>query len=100
MKIKYQAPKGSRIKNQFHSLELDIDTEAWTLWWYYPESGEWRKIIYDESPYKKGETYSQSYCLCSSLKAAIRKIKKWNFPKGTTFRLCSLWRGHDIYITV
>lgn len=102
MKIQYQAPKGKRIKKQFISLELDmdIDFDAWLDWRYYPESREWRKIIIGESMFKEGETHCSSSCPCRSLKAAIRLIKKWNFPKGTTFKLCSLWVGHDIYITV
>ena len=97
MKIKYMAPKGLRINKQFISLELDVRTTYdWISWWYYPESHEWRK----GSEFKEGETHASSCCNCRSLKAAIRKIKKWNFPKGTTFRLCSIWMGHDVYITV
>ena len=102
MKIKYQAPKGSRMKKQFISVELDMDAsfDAWLDWRYYPESHQWRKIIIGERYFKDGETYSSSACSCRSLKAAIRLIKKWNFPKGTTFRLCSIWMSHDVYITM
>lgn len=96
MKIQFQAPKGKRIKKQFMDIELDYTTEDWAYWWYYPESHEWRK----DSDYKPHETYASNSCRCRSLKAAIRKIKKWNFPKGTKFRLCSRWVGYDIYITV
>lgn len=96
MKIKFQAPKGLRLKKQFISIELDPKTtKEWYSWWYYPESNEWR----NDNRYKPHETYASSSCNCYSLKAAIRKIKKWNFPKGTTFRLSSMWIGHDIYIT-
>lgn len=95
MKIKYQAPKGLRIQKQFIGIVLDSTTEDWVYWWYYPESHEWRR----DGNYKPHETYASSSCPCHSLKAAIRLIKKWNFPKGTTFRLCSIWVGHDIYIT-
>lgn len=99
MKIKYQAPKGHRIKKQFLGVELDNETDEgwlnWLGWRYYPESKEWRK----DSDFKLGETYASSSCSCRSLKATIRKIKKWNFPKGTKFRLCSMWVGHNIYIT-
>lgn len=102
MKIKYMAPKGSRTKKQFISLELDMDADfdAWLDWRYYPESREWRKIIIGESMFKEGETHCSSSCHCRSLKAAIRLIKKWNFPKGTTFKFNSLLVGKDIYITV
>ena len=96
MKIKYQAPKGRRIKKQFIALEIDYTTEDWVYWWYYPESHEWRK----DMSFKTGETYSSSSCDCRSLKAAIRLIKKWNLPKGTTFMLSSIWMGHDVYIKV
>jgi hypothetical protein len=97
MKIKFQAPKGKRIKKQFICVELDCaTTEDWISWWYYPESDEWRKDSY----FKPNETHGSSSCHCRSLKAAIRKIKKWNLPKGTTFKLCSIWVGHNVYITV
>ena len=95
MKIQFQAPKGQRIKKQFICLDLDFDTEDWLDWRYYPESDEWRK----DSDFKPGETYASDCCRCRSLKSAIRRIKKWNFPKGTTFRLCSRWVGYDVYIT-
>lgn len=97
MRIQYQAPKGRRIKKQFMWVELDYEpTCSWLSWSYYPESNEWRK----DSGFKPNETYASSGCRCRSLKAAIRKIKKWNFPKGTMFRLCSILVGHDVYITV
>lgn len=98
MKIKYQAPKGSRMKKQFIDVGLDVDADfdAWLDWRYYPESREWR----NDGEFKYGETYASGHCPCRSLKAAIRLIKKWNFPKGTTFRLSSIWMGHDAYITV
>ena len=93
MKIKFQAPKGQRFKKQFMCIEPDGDD--WLLYRYYPESKEWRKGVC----FKKGETYASSSCTCHSLKSAIRLIKKWDFPKGTMFRLCSLWVGKDVYIT-
>ena len=99
MKIQYQAQKGQRIKKQFMGVELDNETDEgwlnWLDWRYYPESKEWRK----NSDFKPHETYASSSCPCHSLKAAIRLIKKWNFPKGTTFRLCSIWTGQNVYIT-
>ena len=92
MKIKFEAPKGRRMKKQF--LDIHLDTDNWFEFAYFPESKEWR-----EMGNYRGETYSCNYCRCRSLKAAIRKIKKWNFPKGTKFRLYSYWRGKDVYIT-
>ena len=96
MKIKYQVPKGHRIKKQFIAVELDPDSDYKFNYMYFEESHEWRRW----GDFKDGEIYASSSCHCRSLKAAIRKIKKWNFPKGTKFRLCSMWVGHDIYITV
>lgn len=95
MKIKFQAPKGQRFKKQFFCIELDPETIDWYNYAYFPESKEWREM----GDYKDGEIHSSSSCRCHSLKSAIRLIKKWNFPKGTTFRLCSIWVGHDVYIT-
>ena len=95
MKIKYEAPKGRRLKKQFMTLEMDLDN--WLYMMYFPESNEWRD---QSSGYKPHETCSASFCFCRSLKAALRKIKNWNMPKGTKFRLCSRFVGYDIYITV
>lgn len=97
MLIKYES---KRITKQFFCLELDMYTEAWLDWRYYPESKEWRKIVVGEKLFKKNETYCTSSCHCRSLKAAIRRIKKWNFPKSTRFRLVSLRENSDIFITV
>ena len=91
--------KGRKITKQFFCIELDIYSEAWLDWRYYPESREWRKIIIGEQLFKPGETYCTSSAPCRSLKAAIRKLKHWNFPKGTKFRLISLV-SDDVYITV
>ena len=95
MKIKFQAPKGRRLKNQFMYLEMDLDN--WNKMMYFPENNEWRDF---KTGYKPNETCSLSFCFCRSLKAAKRKIKKWNLPKGTIFKLCNRFVGYDIYITV
>lgn len=91
MKIKYEAPKGRRLKKQFVCLEPDEDNRF--VLWYYLDFNQWSEYNGELS----GD--SQSWCDCRSLKAAIRKIKNWNIPKGTKFRLCSRWVGYDIYIT-
>ena len=96
MRVRFQATKGKRLKKQFISVELDCEAmEDWSSWWYYPESKEWRK----NGDFRDGETCASSSCSCRSLKSAIRKIKKWNFPKGTMFLLRSRFVGFDIYIT-
>ena len=97
MKIKFQAPKGRRIKNNFLWVCLDSDTvDNGYSYMYFSDSKEWRK----DSELKEGETCASNACNCRSLKSAVRLIKKWNFPKGTTFILCSRFFGHDVYITV
>lgn len=100
MKIKFQAQKPNRLRNQFFSLEFDLCNKDWSDWWYYPKNKEWRKVIGDEVLYKEGDTWGQSFCPCRSLKAALRKIKKLNVPKRTVFRLSSKYIGCDVYITV
>lgn len=102
MKIKFYSCKGRRIKKQFMWVELNAETEPfWFEYMYFPETKVWRK----EGLFEKGETIASSICRCRSLKAAIRLIKKWNFPKGTTFRLVSRFGGgtcygYDVLITV
>lgn len=91
MKIKYQAPKGRRIKNHDFCW---LETEN-SLYWYVESIKQWR--LFEDIP-KNCEYYSTG-CLCKSLKAAIRRIKKYDLPKGTEFVLVSKWVGHDIYIT-
>lgn len=95
MKIKFQAPKGKRIKKQFLYIELDYTTVNEQDWLWHPESKVWRQGF----NLQDGDFCACNSCYCCSLKAALRRIKKWNFPKGTTFRLCSRWIGYDVYIT-
>ena len=90
MKIKYQAPKGHRIKSYgFCWLQPEN-----SLYWFREDIKQWR--LNEDMPV--GVACS-SGDLCKSLKAAIRKIKKYDLPKGTEFRLVSKWVGYDIYIT-
>jgi hypothetical protein len=91
MKIKYQAPKGRRIKNHdFYWLEHEN-----SLYLYVESIKQW--VLFEDIPKNCG--YYSTGDTCRSLKAAIRRIKGYNMPKGTKFRLVSKWVGYDIYIT-
>lgn len=89
MKIKYQAPKGHRIKNHDFCW---LETEN-SLYWFREDIKQWRlnEDIPDGVACSTGD-------LCRSLKSAIQKIKNYDLPKGTEFRLVSKWVGYDIYI--
>ena len=90
MKIKYMASKGHRIKNHdFCWIEHEN-----SLYWFREDTKQWE--LNEDIPIGVGCSTGD---LCRSLKAAIRKIKKYNMPKGTKFRLVSKWIGYDIYIT-
>lgn len=90
MKITYMASKGHRIKNYgFCWIEYDN-----SLYWFREDTKQWE--LNEDIPIGVASSTGD---LCRSLKAAIRKIKKYNVPKGTRFRLVSKWIGYDIYIT-
>ena len=95
MKIKYQAQKGYRIKN--HDF-IGLEVYASECHWYREDLRQWRTIddVHKDLP---PNTWYSSAAPCRSLRAAIRKIKKYDLPKGTKFRLVSIWVGHDIEIT-
>lgn len=93
MKIKYQAQKPNRLRNQFVDISWDVENNK-TCLYYYPDLDEWLELD------ARVGLCCQSYVDCRSLKAAKRKIKKWDMPKGTKFVLCSKYFGCDVYITV
>ena len=91
MKIKYEAPKGRRIKRYgFCGLEHENKD-----YWYVRDIRQWRTY---EDILKNVQCFS-SFAHCKSLKSAIRQIRKYDCPKGTKFRLASKWVGYDIDIT-
>jgi hypothetical protein len=72
-------------------------------WWFSTETGEWYNG-YDNVP--KGGRCSSYYAMAYagfnniySLKAAKRKISKWNVPKGTKFRVSLPFVGYDFIVT-
>lgn len=104
MKIKHLKPKGHRIFKSTHKVRpLWIQPVVDVLNFSY-KTGEW--VTYDE--YKGGGLSSAYYAMehkgsgfkdVWSLKAAIRKIKKWNVPKGTKFIVSFPWIGYEAIIT-
>ena len=99
MKIKYSKPKGQRIKKSTHKyrpLWIEIMGRGW---WHVHELDQWVK------DYPDGKHCSSCYYVefglnkIWSLKAAKRKIHKWDVPKGTVFLIHLPWVGHSIEIT-
>jgi hypothetical protein len=91
MKIQYEAPKGHRIKSYgFCWIEHEN-----SLYSFVHDIKQWRL---DEDIPKNVQCCSTGD-FCRSLRSAIRKIRKYDCPKGTRFRLVSKWVGYDIDIT-
>lgn len=91
--MRYQKQKGKRIKNsRFVGISL-LDNS--TNYWFYPCINNWADDYVHPELVKRG---SQNWEDCRSLKAAIRKVKKANVPKGTVFILSSRYVGYDIEI--
>lgn len=99
MKIKYNKPRGSRIKkSQLRPM------------WIEPEDGELyfdttNKRWVPEIPDNSGITtvyYAMRLHGCRevySLKAAVRLINSWDVPVGTRFYVGLPWQGHSAIIT-
>ena len=91
--MKFKQCKGHRIK---HYGFMGLSAIGDRGWYWYCDNGRWLTT----SELNKAEQYhfASDYCDCKSLKAAIRKIKKANVPKGTKFILESRFVGYDIEI--
>jgi hypothetical protein len=101
MKVKSDKVKGQRIyssqhkKRPYHIEPVDTDL------WFNLITGEWGSLG------SKAYPMSSSYYGMSvhgfkdvwSIKAAKRKINRWNIPKGTKFRVLSPYVGYDFIIT-
>ena len=112
MKVKSTKPKGERIFKctKFNHGNTNIKSKRPFLiepigsdWWFSTETGEWYNG-YDNIT--KGGRCSSYYAMTYygfnniySLKAAKRKISKWNVPKGTKFRISLPFVGYDFTIT-
>lgn len=107
MLIKYNKPKGLRIKkgtvkclsgkriNMFYGLDITYNPKNETLLWC-PSHNKW--CTTEEWKIGPAGTIKDSIY---SLKAAIRHLKKQTYlPKGTIFTLQSNFFGYDIEIII
>lgn len=102
MKIHYNARREYRIKSyNFLWLECENHDYVW-----YSKSKQW--ISYKEWLHNSSITDANFECPCHSLRAAIRRVRQANVPKGTVFRLVHrMYKGgknpnytyYDIFIT-
>ena len=83
IKIKYNKPKGQRIKSRFIGITTDSSD-----YWYNYDVKKWEHV--DNSTIG-GKT---SHAPCNSVKSFVRKLKK--LPKGIEFILVSKYVGYDV----
>ena len=101
MKVIYSKPKGLRIKKVSRKYRPFFITPYMSNLWFNLQTGEWEEC----RDFTKGDRTSAYYAMegsgyknVYSLKAAKRRIAKWNVPKGTIFSV-SLFVGHFFLIT-
>ena len=94
MKLKYEAPRGRRIKYKFmgycQGKRTSSNNECWT---YLPKEKKWIDTKSKEFVYKNQIMYT--HAPCKTVRAFRRKLK--TAPKGVLFVLCSRWVGYDVY---
>lgn len=98
MQIKYNKPKGQRIKRYFFGIRC-VSTEGESYWYYYKED-KWCTTEEDREQYSgMCSNYNEDI---NTLKGAIRKIKKYSkyLPKGTEFYLSNRYRDYDVEIII
>lgn len=83
MKIKYEAPKRTRINYGFMGFTTFEDG-----WWFSHNTNRW-----EQNP-KAGEKGYGSHQPCRTVKAFRRKLK--DAPMGVEFILVSRWVGHNV----
>jgi len=101
MKVTSSKPKGQKIfKTNGRPYWIEPIGKDW---WFSIQTGEWYNG-YNNLP--KGGISSSYYAMSHdgfndiySLKSAIRKINKWNVPKGTKFKAALPWVGYYFIIT-
>lgn len=104
MKVTSSKPKGQKIKKTTKGKQKPFCIEPiGSSWWFSTETGEWYNG-YKNVP--EGGMSSSYYFMTYdgfndiySLKAAKRKIAKWNVPKGTKFKVGLPWIGYYYIIT-
>lgn len=96
MQIKYNQPKGQRVKRYFFGLRC-VSKEGESYWYYYKED-KWYLNARIEGKGCCGN-YNENI---NTLKGAIRKIKKYSkyLPKGTEFYLSNKYRDYDVEIRI
>jgi hypothetical protein len=109
MKTTSEKPKGQRIfktmKYSHPEFRKKIIRPLWIEpigenWCFDLITGEWTNEWFDGP--KTTSYYSMKYNGFNniySLKAAKRKIKKWNVPKGTKFSVSLPWNGYEFIVT-
>lgn len=85
MKLKYKAPKRSRIHYSFCGF-TNFNAVGW---WFNIDLNQWQQG-YDYDHAQERSSHQQ----CRSIRAFRRKLKK--APIGVEFRLSSRWRGFDV----
>lgn len=97
IKYLYKANGLSKNKPYRHRRPLWIEPVG-SGWWYSLTKKQWQQG-YNSKDRMTTSFYGMGEEDVYSLKAAIRKISKWDLPKGTKVRISLPLVGHDIYIT-
>jgi hypothetical protein len=92
MKVKYAAPKKTRIKDRFISIETVL---LYPDYWWDMKEKKWILM----SDIESGHAISNMMSPCRSVKAFKRRLHQWSsyLPKGIKFRLISRYIGYDVY---
>ena len=98
MSVHFTKPKGRRILS-FGYFGWEPKELGWWLSskdnkWYYSSYGN-----YIDCPESAKGKYFSSSSYAKSFKAARRKIRKSNLPKGMQIRISSRYCGHDVFMT-
>ena len=104
MRIKYDAPKGTRIKKGFtitpkgkrRNFSGVMCNTTDQLFWWSDSLNKWFTDL-DNDIYAGGFSSHKGHIY--NLKGFIRFVKKHRhyLPKGTTLTLCSNFDGYDIH---
>lgn len=92
--IKFDYPKNNRMtysKFGLYWIQIRHNSDSW--WWYCEDNDEWVDIT-------KSERYTNTNTahFGHSLKAVIRKIKKWNLPAGVIITAHGRYRNSNVEI--
>jgi len=112
MKLKFEAPKLSRLYRYFDGFMIE-DPRGYS-WWWENEFGFWtidwvKKVhfnvvaIEEDFDIKDKNFYALSVAKpCNTVRAFKRQVRKikWYFPKGTKFILRSRYIGYDVTYTI